>query len=227
MNNNITHSYRKYKKEYRHFIKSGCPTGGSDRIEALKNEHTKLVTDAQQKYLISQGMKISSSGTTIQQLWAIINSFLKKYKSTNIPPLFYNNIFVTDIQEKANLFNIYFSQQCTPLGGNPLPFFTPKTGMLLSEVPFDESDIKSVLKCLNPNKAHGWDGISIRMIQMCGDSIIGPLLIIYKNCILKGVVPSVWKMANVVPIHKKNKKILFPTIALYHFCQFLVKFLND
>ena len=77
--------------------------------------------------------------------------------------------------------------------------------MVLSEVSFSESDIQSALKSLNPNKSHGWDGISIRMIQMCGDIIIAPLLIIYKNCILKGVFPFTWKMANVVPIHKKNK----------------------
>ena len=44
------------------------------------------------------------------------------------------------------------------------------------------------------------------MIQMCGDSILVPLLIIYTNCILKGVFSSTWKMANVVPIHKKNKQ---------------------
>ena len=41
---------------------------------------------------------------------------------------------------------------------------------------------------------------------MCGDSIIVPLRIIFRNSILKGVFPSAWKMANVVPIHKKNQK---------------------
>ncbi len=59
---------------------------------------------------------------------------------------------------------------------------------------------------LKTDKAHGWDGISIRMIQMCGDSIIAPLSIIFKNCISKGVFPFVWKKANVIPIHKKDKK---------------------
>ncbi len=83
LTNNITHSYRKYKKEYKRFIKNGFPADGSDRIETLKNEHTKLVTDAQEKYLVSQGLKLSNPGTTIQQIWATINSLLKKSKSTN------------------------------------------------------------------------------------------------------------------------------------------------
>ena len=194
MTKNITHSYRKYKKEYKRFIRNGCPAESSDHIETLKNDHTKFVTDAQEKYLVNQGMKMSNSETTIQQIWAIINSFLKKSKSLIIPPILFNNVFIADIQEKANLFNDYFTQQCTLLDGKPFP------------VSFDKSDIQSILNKLQPNKAHGWDGISIRMIKMCADSIVSPLLIIYKNCILKGVFPSCWKMANVVPIHKKNEK---------------------
>ena len=125
------------------------------------------------------------------------------------------------------MFNDYFSQQCTPLDGNPLPVFTQKTSLVLSEVPVNESDIKSALKSLNPNKSHGWDDISIRMVQMSGDSLIAPLLIIYKNCILKGIFSSVWTMANVVPIHKRNKKTFLPTIGQFHFYKLLVKYLSD
>ena len=43
------------------------------------------------------------------------------------------------------------------------------------------------------------------MLKIFGDTISKPLYIIYKNCINKGVFPNVWKMANVVPIHKKNE----------------------
>ena len=79
----------------------------------------------------------------------------------------------------------------------PLPVFTSKTSLSLSEVIFDESDIVSILNKLQPNKAHGWDGISIRMIKIYGDRIVVPLLIIYKNCISKGVFPLVgnWPMS--------------------------------
>ena len=79
----------------------------------------------------------------------------KKTKSTKIPPILFDNVFITDIQEKAIMFNDYFSQQCTPLDGDPLPIFKLKTSMVLSEVPFNESDIQSILKSLNPNKSHG------------------------------------------------------------------------
>ena len=32
-----------------------------------------------------------------------------------IPPLFINNRFVTDFQEKANVFNSFFAKQCSPI----------------------------------------------------------------------------------------------------------------
>ena len=98
--------------------------------------------------------------------------------------------------------------------------------MTLCDVPFGEFDILNIINKLNPTKAHGWDGISIRMIQMCGDEIATPLSIIFKNCIAKGVFPSVWKKANVVPIHKKDKKISIQIIDQFHFCLSLARFLK-
>ena len=194
MTNNITHFYCNYKKSYKSFIKKWCPSVSSDNHESLRQHHTKLVTDAQEKYLVSQGMKLSSSGTSVQQIWAIINYFLRKAKSLNIPSILFNNIYITDIKEKANLLNDYFPQQCTLIDGGPFPVFVSKTNKSLSDVPFDESDIQVILKQLNPNKAHGWDNISIRMIQICGDSLVAPLLIVYKK-----------------------------TIAQFHFYQFLIR----
>ena len=42
-----------------------------------------------------------------------------------------------------------------------------------------EDDIYLILKNLNPEKAHGWDDISIRMIQLCGKAIVEPLQILF------------------------------------------------
>ena len=55
------------------------------------------------------------------------------------------------------------------------------------------------------------------MIQMCDSSLVIPLSIIYTNCVNKGVFPKFWKMANVVPVHKKDSKQLlknYPPISL-------------
>ena len=71
---------------------------------------------------------------------------------------------------------------------------------------FDEQLISNLTEALNPNKAHGHDGLSIRMFQMGSDSICKPLSIIFRNCLKAGYFPTIWKKANVVPVHKKRNK---------------------
>ena len=66
----------------------------------------------------------------------------------------------------------------------------------------------NLIRSLNPNKAHGWDGISVKMILICDSSIVAPLKIIFQNCLDKGVFPNIWKMGNIVPVHKKSSKQL-------------------
>ena len=76
----------------------------------------------------------------------------------------------------------------------------------LSSVRFSQDDIAKIIQNLDPNKAHGHDNISIRMLKICGSSIYKPLEMIFKQCIETGFFPSEWKKANIVPIHKKGDK---------------------
>ena len=73
---------------------------------------------------------------------------------------------------------------------------------------FNENSILDHINRLDVNKAHGHDAISVRMIKLAGRSIARPLFIIFKNCIAKGHFPKMWKMANVIPVYKKNEKKL-------------------
>ena len=77
--------------------------------------------------------------------------------------------FVTDIQAKANTFNKFFADQCTPLKNNiTLPtkqLFMTK--VRLRSLDLNEGEILKIIRALNINKAHGHNGISIRMIKIC------------------------------------------------------------
>ena len=50
--------------------------------------------------------------------------------------------------------------------------------------------------------------ISIRMLKICGDSILKLLEFIFKSCLENGKFPIEWKKANLVPVHKNNYKQL-------------------
>ena len=55
-----------------------------------------------------------------------------------------------------------------------------------------------IISHLDPNKAHGHDMFSIRMIKLCGNSMYKPLSIIFNDCLNEGKFPHEWKKANVV-----------------------------
>ena len=44
------------------------------------------------------------------------------------------------------------------------------------------------------------------MFKLCDKSICKPLELIFQFCIRHGKFPNEWKMANVVPVHKKSDK---------------------
>ena len=44
------------------------------------------------------------------------------------------------------------------------------------------------------------------MVQICDKAICKPLHLIFSSCIESGIFPTEWKMANVVPIHKRGNK---------------------
>ena len=121
------------------------------------------------------------------------------------------------------MFNSFFAKQCSIIdNGSEVPSFLHlKTDKFLSNITFTEKDIEKIIQNLDSNKAHGNDMISIRMLKICGQSIIKPLLIIYKKCLEKGCFPNEWKKANVVPVHRKNDKQLlknYRPISLLPIC---------
>ena len=50
-----------------------------------------------------------------------------------------------------------------------------------------------MIRSLNPNKAHGWDEISVRLIKLSDDALVLPLKIIFTNCLRCGLFPEIWK----------------------------------
>ena len=86
---------------------------------------------------------------------------------------------------------------------------TKKTREYLSTLNFSTGSILKIIRNLDPNKAHGHDMISIRMIEICDTSICRPLKLIFQSCLENGKFPIERKRANVVQVHKKgDKKIL-------------------
>ena len=70
-----------------------------------------LIDDSKQKYFLSLTQKLNTIQKSIKAYWALLKIFLNNRKIPVIPPLFYNNKFVTDFKEKARLFNSFSAKQ--------------------------------------------------------------------------------------------------------------------
>ena len=92
---------------------------------------------------------------------------------------------------------------------------------MLSSVNIKESDILDILKYLDANKAHGHDNISIRILKLSHKLILKLLKLLFENCLRTGIFPDQWKIANIVPIHKKGDKQLlknYRSVSLLPVC---------
>ena len=117
---------------------------------------------------------------------------------------------MTKFLKKANLFNKFFTQRCNTIENdstlpNDLVFETTER---ISSFDIFKDEITKIIKSLDPNKAHGHDGISIRMLKLCASSISKPLLLLFKHSLENECFPNEWKKASIVPIHKIGDKQL-------------------
>ena len=98
-----------------------------------------------------------------------------------------NGKTVSDFGKKANIFNIFFATICTPIDNTScLPSFSYETESRIKSFQVTKNDILVTIKSLDPNKAHGCDNISIKMIKICSQSLILPLKL-FSNILLKKV----------------------------------------
>ena len=87
--------------------------------------------------------------------------------------MLHKNKFVTDLKEKAELFNSFFAKQSSLIkNSSKLPSHLHYlTDTRLPSVGFSQDDNAKIIQNLDRNKARGHDNISIRMLKICGSSI--------------------------------------------------------
>ena len=73
----------------------------------------------------------------------------------------------------------------------------------LSDINIDTDTIFKPIRSLDPNKAHGCDGISMLMLKLCTTSTSKPLHIVFNNSVINLCFPNEWKKVYVIPVDEK------------------------
>ena len=71
---------------------------------------------------------------------------------------------------------------------------------------FHALDVYFILKGINSSKAAGPDGIDGIVLKNCAASLAKPLSLMFNTSFDTGCIPAEWKLASVVPVHKKDDK---------------------
>ena len=112
-------------------------------------------------------------------------------------------------RSKAECMAEHFANKCS-LGADdlsaPFPHVRPRTDRNLCTVRFRETTVERTLRQLNPTKATGPDGIPARVLKACSAELARPLSKLFTCCLRSGIQPQQWKVANVVPVHKRKSK---------------------
>ena len=159
--------------------------------------------------------KFDSSTDNPKQAWKIVNDILgRKRKDTLINELKFENKKITSPQEIATTFNNYFSNFGRNIGySNSSNNFGRDTfKKYISNASDDasftfrfvnESKIFQLLSSLSISKSTGHDKIPAKVLKCSASIIASSLTKLFNYAIQTGSFPFDWKIAKVIPLHKK------------------------
>ena len=149
--------------------------------------------------------KFMRKNTDSKKFFKYINSRTKR--SHPVANLIHNNRTVTFDSEKADILQ---QQYCS--------VFTRDNGILpdcpqrvtdtdtLCNIVLSDRDIINAIRLLNSNSCPGPDGIHPKFFNNIYSYLVKPLKRIFNLSLSTGVVPQSWKISEVIPIYKNNRK---------------------
>ena len=138
------------------------------------------------------------------KLWYYIKS--KRCDNTGVASLFSDDKLHSDNISKTRLLNEQFSSVFTRASTSGLPNLGPSPHPGIRRFDVTEEGVLKLLKNINHHKGPGPDNIHGRLLKE-GTIELSPIFTLLVNSTLhQGNIPSPWKQAHVVPVHKKNSR---------------------
>ena len=177
----------------------------------LRNTLTRTKKAAKKNYYHNL---LQSSKGNIKKTWENINKITRrKKKPLNIPTeIDRKGKTIKDPQEVLNSLNTHFAEIGQAFNSENVKF--DKIAQNLGESSLKsflwenvtEKEISDIISNLNPNKATGWDDISIRLIQKLKHILAPVLCHLINQAFHQGTYPDFLKISKIIPVHKGGNK---------------------
>ena len=115
INEEIKCKIKSKKKTFQQHLKNGRKITDFEIADKEAAVFSEMIQNRKESYSYGLSVKLNNPQTSPKTYWSVIKSCYDGRKIPIIPPLSVNGKIITDFNEKANLFNKYFSSQCHPL----------------------------------------------------------------------------------------------------------------
>ena len=162
MNDRIKLKIQQKNSVFKEYVKNGKTAHVCQNLQFAITELSELYNGKKEWVQFSIKAKFKHTCNKCNKTYCtILKAFYSGKKIPLIPPLIINDQLITDFQEKANYFNLYFAKQCTPIeNDSSIPTETKcLCDATISAVDFEDQDILKTMQALDINDAYGHDNI--------------------------------------------------------------------
>ena len=176
-----------------------------NKIDELKYSNSRRVFRQVVAQKMRDNMVDSDDDALItKKFWSYVKS---TSKSSRIPECVnYEDQLRYNPRDQAELYNEFFFKQFSEPSSYNINIDIDPANESNFNIDFDHTYIRKLLQQVNSNKAQGPDGIHGKLLKQCAVGLSYPLSLLFKISYNTGCLPNEWKMANVVPVHKKGSK---------------------
>ncbi len=151
--------------------------------------------------------------------WLTINNILNKGRQNqSFPEAFKEDgQTISDKIEIANKFNLYFTniginlaqKIKTPANQYFSDYLKTKYNNVLKFKEINTGEIEKTIDNLKAKSSYGWDNISTKLMKSIKTALINPLTIIINQSLKTRIFPDKLKIAQVIPLFKKDDDTVF------------------
>ena len=118
-----------------------------------------------------------------------------------------SGVTVTEGAKKATVLNEFFTSVFTKETTSEMPIFADSSlGKSLEFFDINIEMVEKYIKKLNASKSQWPDNLHPKLLLETFDEIKVPLTEIFRKSLQEGQVPTDWKLANIIPLHKRGSK---------------------
>jgi len=145
----------------------------------------------------------SNMSKSPKHFWSEINK-LRGIQRNEVDKMELNGEITTDIRKISDSFINFFTNKVNNLLTNYVPY-KPRNIDNISQIEFfTTEEVDRALSRLSNKKSSGMDGLSGFFIKIFTKILAPVLKSLFNKILTTGEIPSTWKIAKIVPVHKKG-----------------------